>query len=175
MVKQKHVLLDTNIIINSSIAPEEYGNFFAYLKEYNYTPLTNEFIRIEYLSESESYSSYKEKLEYFAAIMGGHMKEVLELPVDRQTIQSAEYIGLLYTNKRKKGIGHIDKIIAAQLKKYGSNLWLATENHKDFPQLLFNRDGVHCVEIGDEVKTIGLYQFSPTKYEKAVTDFRKSA
>jgi hypothetical protein len=66
-------------------------------------------------------------------------------------------------------------LLAALLKKHVNNLYLATINNKDFSLKIFDRVMICNIEIGDEIRNIGIYKFSEEKYQKAEDNFQKSS
>lgn len=170
-LKDKWILLDTNLIINSSKNVESFRDFFLELDKHNIVPCIDDCINLEYLRTSNSPSSIKKKKDYLSTLLG---KDMTTLPITNETLQDARKLSILCSSfNNSKDMGFVDSMIAAQLKKYGDNIALATCNNKHFTTKLFNRVVIETVDSGDEVFTIGFYEFDKDKYSRLAKDFGK--
>lgn len=69
--------------------------------------------------------------------------------------------------------------MAAHLKKYNksdTNLFLLTENHKDFPVSIFDRIGFVTIDLGDSTESfhnLGFYSLNIKKFTKLLEEYKK--
>jgi predicted nucleic acid-binding protein len=164
----KAVLLDTNLIIDAGRNGDAYAPFFKELEEQSVQAVTDWAIKYEFLRGANTSSDYVKKALWLDTVFGSNR---LELDVTAKTYEDATFISSLMLFLNVKGASPIDCLIAAQLKRRQGHAYLATQNHKDFSLKLFNRKAVMSVEAGDEVRAIGIYEFSPEKYAEAVSRF----
>lgn len=175
-LRNKHILLDTNILINSAKYQSEFKEFFNELKKYNVSPNIDCSIKLEFLRTANTQKNLSIKINYLNILLGNDEKR-LDLPITEKTLVDARRLSNLfhYLNIKKHSISAIDSIISAQLKKYSNNLFLATMNHKDFPLQVF--DLIQAINIStiNELFTIGIYAFSEKKYNLVLDNFSKTA
>ncbi len=172
-LKDKFILLDTNVLIHSSKNTEEYSSFYSALHSHNVKAVLEECVRFEFL---RSVSDKKERKEYelLLSLLTGSASDPWVLPVSSETFATAKDIANLYTRDNKPKIEFGDCMIAAQMHKYaGSGLYLATENHNDFPRILFELVCTHVVDVSKrgELHTIGIYKFRIDNYKKLMEKF----
>ena len=168
VLRNKHVLLDTNILIDSSKFPDEFGSFFDLLNEKSVISVIDQTIKFEFLRGAQNNAEYK-KLEDFLDLLFGQNR--LELEPNRATFDVARKIASLSYRTGNKSIKLGDSLIAAQVEKYSrngsGNLFLATQNHKDFPPFLFNCVYVHLITLKDgSIKPVGIYEFNTYNFKK---------
>jgi hypothetical protein len=175
ILRNKHLLLDTNILINSAKYPLEFETFFEELSAFHIVPIIDEAIKLEFLRSANTQKKLLIKINYLTLLLGNDQKR-LDLPITIDTLVNARRFSNLshYLNLKKQSISLGDSILSAQLKKYSGSLYLATMNHKDFPLRLFNRVLVKNIETSDELFTIGIYGFSESKYNEVVDSFTKT-
>lgn len=174
-LENKYILLDTNVIIYSIKYLNEFKGFFEELEKYNISPGIDWSVKLEFLRTSNTYEKLESK-QRFLNLLLGDKKNRMELHISNETFEDARNISILYNFlniKKKNNISLIDCLIAAQLKKYKNNLFLATTNNSDFPLKIFNRVKLYNVEVQDDIFNIGIYQFSEPKYNKEFSRFIK--
>lgn len=172
-LRDKFVLLDSNILINSSKNPEEFEAFYRSLVEYNTKAVLDESVKFEFLRGMRE-SGDKEKYDNFLTLLFGNVSEKLELKVDPKTFEVAKNIAVIYGRHSKPKIEFGDCMIASQMHKYThSGLYLATENHDDFPRLLFDLIHTQVIDVAarGELHTIGIYKFRLEEYKKLLAQF----
>lgn len=168
-LKEKWILLDTNLIINSSKNLKSFENFFLELKQNDIVPCIDECINLEYLRTSNSNASLSKKSTYLNVLLG---KDMTVLKINGGTLKDARRLSILnsaFNNSRDMDFA--DSMIAAQLKQYGDKIALATCNNKHFTTKLFNRILVKTIEAEDEIFTVGFYEFSEEKYNNLAKRF----
>lgn len=166
-------MLDSNLIIYSAKNLDCFKVFYDDLNRYNVVSAIDEIIKLEFLRSANSKTSLKKKEDFLNTLLGG--KKMESLSVTKETFINARRISNLYHSmKLQKYISITDCLIAAQLKLYEKNLFLATANNKHFPLKLFDRINIYCIELKEEIIPVGIYRFSGDKYNKLVESFSKS-
>ena len=154
------VLLDTNILIDTAKYPEEFSVLHNELKHLHIHSVIESTIRFEFL---RGLRNPKEGEDLISALCGN---DNLVLHPDKDTFERALSISQIYYRNDNKQVKISDVIIAAQIAKYArttsneTELLLATQNHKDFPPVLFKRIDDLLVTLPDgSIKIIGFYRF----------------
>ncbi len=175
IIKNKHIFLDTNILINYSKFQKFYQYFFDKLKENNVTSVINKFVMFEILRFAKNLEE-KKQIENFFKILNLPLGETT-LPIVDQNYDDAINISNIYQNKLPSSskISPIDCFISAELLTYNihhqeSKLFLATENHQDFPTLLFDRVGIETIDTNSDgnssIHNIGIYSFNVERFNQ---------
>lgn len=161
------VLLDTNILIDSAKFPESFTPFYRTLEEREVQTVLESTIQFEFL---RGFQVRKNAEEFLEAFLG---KDRFTLVPDKDLFEMALRIAHVYYLADNKHIKIADALIAAQISKYArsasdaNELLLATQNHKDFPPVLFQRLAVHLVTLPDgSIKTLGVYRFDLEVFKK---------
>lgn len=171
LLKNKFLVIDTDVLINTSKYFKFYSPIFSKLAENEAESLLDEFVRFEFLRKADSRSEF-EKLETFLkTLIGGNGSA--DLKISSSVINSSLEIANLYSWKNIKNPSPTDCILGAHLKKYNSknSLFLLTENHKDFPGFIFDRVGFETIEVDDGFHTLGFYCFNPNKFELLMQEY----
>ena len=177
LLRGKHLLLDTNILINYTIHPREMEEVRLRLEEHEAIPILDELVRFEYIRGAASPQEI-ESLKKFLITLFGLTPETVDtpqFPVTQEIINFATDIANVYACKLKKlNVPAIDCFLAAQMRKYRSRLLLVTSDHKDFPPLLFDRIGIETIDTGADIINICFYKFNTAKYDRAWAEFQKA-
>lgn len=167
LLKNKYLLLDTNLLINIAKKGAAFAPFLNDLEKLNVTSVIDRAIKFEFLRGCQNKEDLQGKEEYLDLLFG---KKRFELPDGLKIFELATEISNFYTwknNKFVKQISPIDCLIAAQMVNYNNghkenNLFLATSDNYDFP--LFDRLTIFTVDAGDKIVNIGIYGFNETSY-----------
>lgn len=159
------VLLDTNILIDTSKYPAEFSDFHRELQRLNISSVVESTIRFEFLRGLKNAAAGEELLNELCG--SGHMV----LNPDKDIFARALQISGIYLRNDNKQTKLADVLIAAQICRYAreasseSELLLATQNHKDFPPVLFERVEDTLLTLSDgSIRTIGFYRFKKDRY-----------
>lgn len=176
ILENKFLLVDTNVLIHSSKNIELYQEkFFDKIFASNVSIVVNDLIRIELLRYAKTKSERQKIEELLKFLMKQGLKD-FQIQIDPDVIDKSIKIANIYQNKLKsiKTIEVVDCIIAAQIVKYSekkkeSQLFLATENHSDFPLLFFDRVGIETIDTiaadPGSIHNIGFYSFNSDRYK----------
>ncbi len=94
----------------------------------------------------------------------------------KQDIETATELSILCAAREKdhtKRTSFVDNLLGAQLKRYGTNIVLATSDFGDFPLDLYSRLHVEAFDLGKNVITIGFVEYDRQKAEDCRKTFRK--
>lgn len=168
-IQDKFILLDTNVIIDSTKFPEEFGSFYKLLSDRSVTPILDHTTRLEFVRSAKTKSD-KQNYENFLNLIFSNDR--IEMPPSLKLFGIAENISLIVSRMENNSIELGDSLISAQLANGKSqNLFLATENHQDFPSCLFERLHLEIVYLPNgKIKTVGIYKFLKENYEKLSFD-----
>lgn len=163
-LRNKTVLLDTNIIIEFARNPLCFKGFFDELVDKEVIPAVDDSVKCEFLRKSNTLAKLNEKKEFLNSLLGTDERRT-ELPVSNEIFLEATGLSNLFNFLNDKNNSAMaDCLLAAQLKKYKGNLYLATMNNRDFPLKIFDRVDIYNIEIKDEIRNVGIYKFSEAKY-----------
>lgn len=155
-LKNKHLLLDTNVFRDAASQPTLYTNFFNELKNSNITLATIDLVRYELLTGSANAKKYQEKEQHIV-----HIIDVI-IPVFPQTCKFAyeliEQYGIDGT-----GISNTDLFLAALLKQYGKGIYLLTRDTSDFISRIFDLLFIINCPLAKGIFTYGIYQYKLEK------------
>jgi predicted nucleic acid-binding protein len=179
-LKDKDIILDTNVIIYGVEHQEEFAQFFWDLRELNVGFVVSHAILYEFLCGCKQKVQLEKKLNFLKLFLKG-----TSLPITKETFEDARKISNIYGSRGATGDGQVtivDCIIAAQMKHFnesGERLFLATSDNFDYP-LIFDRIGVKTYDLGNFGKmkgktsglvNIGIYTFNINKYNELVEQF----
>ncbi|MEK7479119.1 MAG: type II toxin-antitoxin system VapC family toxin [Patescibacteria group bacterium] len=173
LITNRYVLFDTNVFIRAFQNFDSFEVLVSFLRGCEVDGVSFPLIKFEFLRTSFAPDNRKSREDFIDRIAPS------SLSFRSQIIDDALDIARMYASKGVRGgesskaISLVDCCIAAYLKQYATNLFLITLNHKDFPQLLFDRLFVFPIEAGDEVLPIAFYRFNVGKWNKCLEDFKK--
>lgn len=178
--KGKHFLMDTNLLIAiSKYSP--LGFFRLFLKEledFDIKSVIEEATLFEFRRGSRKPSHLADKNKFLDLLLGGEdNKMVLPSSTSKEILENAQELAILYSHKNpnfSKQISFVDCLVAAQLMKYGSNLFLATLDNDDYPLFIFDRVQLITIDAEKEIMNIGIYSFNKSKYLQCKEDFGKA-
>ncbi len=152
-LKDKHILLDTNIFIDASSRPKIYGEFFNTLRSHDITLATIDLVQLEFLKGSSNRTKYDEKKIYLNDTI-----DVI-LPTQSEEYKNA-YELLLEFGIDGKAVSNTDLMLASLLKRFGKNIFLLTRDTTDFIERMFNLQYIINCPHPKGIFTYGIYQYS---------------
>jgi predicted nucleic acid-binding protein len=167
-LENRHVLLDTNVLINYSKAKGGLTPFFELLGEHKCPVAINDAVYFEFIRVAKT----KTELGQLQQIV----KQFLVLPTSKANIESATEISMLCSakeNNHATRTSFVDNLLGAQLKKYGDKIILATSDFEDFPLHMYERMHVKAYDLGKNVITIGFIGFDQAKWEACLDTFTR--
>lgn len=150
-LKNKHILLDTNIFIDATKHPNDFTDFFNTLKDEDIIVATIDCVKIEFLRGAPNEEKYKEKEAYFNNITK------FILPTDLEVI--ANSYELIKKYKEQGGtVAIADLYLGANLMKYKSNLYLLSKNTTELPVTIFDLEFIINYPLNKGIFTYGVYK-----------------
>jgi len=164
-IKNKHLILDTNILINASKYWGQYSDFFNLLNSLEVKLVIDDSIKFEFLRGASTKENLVQNEEFLLGL------DKADLAVNKEIFETAREISNIYVrnirNSNQK-ISFADCLIAGQMKKYNEQreqLFFATENNTDFPLLLFDRIHIHTIDLESRISNVGIYMFNKDKFQ----------
>ncbi len=161
------VLLDTNVLIDTSKYPEEFSRLHTELKRLNISAIVESTIQFEFLRGLRNPVDGEVLLDELCG------KGRTVLAPNKDIFEHASHISRIYYKNDNKITKIADVLIAAQICRYSRNqsqqneLLLATQNHRDFPPVLFERVEDMLITLADgSIKVIGFYRFRKEQYDQ---------
>lgn len=150
--KGKHLIIDTNVLIDSASKPSEYTKFFNSLKANDVAVVTSNLVRYEFIIGTENKIKLKSKEDYLTSII-----DSLICPSE-PTWKAIDKLIEEY-GQEGKGVKYIDLVLGAMLKQYGSNICLMTRDTTDFVPSIFNLKYIVNAPHSKGIFTYGIYQY----------------
>lgn len=156
-IKNKHIILDTNVFIDGFNHPKEFGNLFNKLKDEQQkaTLVTTEHVLIEFLKGSNTEARINEKKDFLERVIDTYLPYAKDL--------SDFIIDLLKLYKiDSKDLSLTDLYLGALLVKYRGHICLLTKDLTDFPTHIFNRVTYATLLEANTIRNYGVYNFDPS-------------
>jgi len=153
LLKNKHILLDTNILIDSLIKPSVFESFFQELRDNNVTITSIHPVAVEFLQGAANKERLEEKQEILNQIIEAY------LPLTKDIIDNVYKLIELY-GADGKGMEMTDFLLGGTLMQYPNKLFLFTKNTSDFPMNIFNFISVINFPNHKSIQTYGIYMYS---------------
>lgn len=156
ILKDAHLLLDTNVFIDTSLNSIEFGKFINQLKGNRTTLVTLDVVRFEFLKGAPNLQKYKEKEELLERIVDVY------LPIQKDILDNVDKLLQLY-KEDGKAISITDLLLGATLMDYKTSLFLLTKNTTDFPTNIFTLATYVNLLYRKGLQTYGVYQYANSK------------
>lgn len=177
LINNKFLLLDTNVVVDSLKYGKEFQSFYSDLRKRKVQSVLDYTVKFEFQRGATDLSLIKKYEEFLKLLYGS---DRMELKMDQITFDTAINIAIIYGRNTCSRIEFGDCLIAAQMHRYEHSIFLATQNHQDFPGFLFNRIGIYTIDIQskdpkkDQIKTVGIYKLNLDAYKDQVRKITSS-
>lgn len=163
-VKNKHILVDTCFLIDSSRSVKEgehiFDDLISILKANGNKLVSTFVVQLEFYKGSDLISDYLDKKKHYDSIID------YTLPTTPEEIKNAIKMTLIYRGFGNK-VSSTDFILASTIKNYKKEIFLLTNDHDDFPVRIFDRyASIPLAKDHGSVITYGLFQYSEQKVLK---------
>ena len=159
--------MDTNVLIDTFKFPDDFSVLYNELENRKIISVTESTIRFEFLRGLRNIKRGEDLLDQLCG------ENHLVLQPDKETFEKALQISQIYLQTDNTQTKIADVIIAAQIAKFAKNpgnateLLLATQNHMDFPPVLFQRVQELLITLADgSIKIIGFYRFRLDRFNE---------
>lgn len=173
-LKNKWLLVDTNFLINFAENSDSFRGFIDTLQSLNVYLVIDRSIEFEFLRSANRRLELEKRILLLEKLLG---TDRIFLRYQDELFEDAKTLANLYSKingQYNKQISFQDCLIAAHLRKYKNNLYLATLDLQDFPLEVFDRVQVICIDVGKSVLTIGFYAYNETKYDELVRKYSEN-
>jgi len=173
-IKNKHLILDTNLLISIAKNTDVFLDFTKKIERLNVKSVIDQSIKFEFLRGCSTKTDIQTKEKWLDYLLGSNR---MELPVDKNIFEKARLISNIYCRKNPKYLKQIsfgDCLIAAQMLKYNStrdSLYIATIDNNDFPTFIFNRVGIITLYDDNNIFNIGIYGINQKSFADKEKDF----
>ena len=145
---------------------------FDELAEHNVNLVIDPFVRFEVLRFAENRSEREDlKTQIFQNLFND--EDFFMPTADKDLYDLAIKISNLYQAEvtRSSKISAVDIFLAARMIAHdrtesSQNLFFATENHADFPQIIFDRIDIHTIDRKDQIHNVGFYKVKENAQQK---------
>lgn len=169
-IKGKYIILDTNVLSDSSSDAEFYKTIYKILE--NNPILIDPIVKLEFLRGAYAEKTYREKNTFLKI-------EIFSLMADHQDIYKKVYdsafnIARIYSHNKKSNIPLGDILITARQEVQGGrDCYFLTEDKEDFTSLLFDRIAIFSFERinrdgHDYLQHLQLLKFNHQKFKKCL-------
>ena len=176
LLRDKYLLLDTNILIDCSKYPIFFKDFLLNLTTHNIALVIDQTVRFEFLRNADSPKQKKVLDDFLKSLLS---VDDIGLLIDGTTVSDAIYLANIYAWKNLNKIDLADCFLASAMKKFNESavrprMFLATQNHKDYPDFIFKRIGIETIDVaGNSIINIGFYEFNKDSFVQAHDDYKK--
>lgn len=150
-IKNKHLLLDTNVFIDCLLNPLPFADFFNKLKNEKVILITIDLVKIEFLKGAPDIQKYKEKSELIENIIDDTIP--ITPDINNNVYELIKKYGL-----DGKALSETDLFLGAVLMKFRKNIYLLTKNTTDFHLRIFELRSIINTIYSKGVHSFGLYQ-----------------
>lgn len=152
-LKNKHLLLDTNVFRDAAGSPTVFADFFNKLKKEEVTLTTLDVVKYEILKGSKDGLRYNEKEK--------QISDIVDMILPTTTVS----INFVYDLIKEYGIdgsslGITDLFLGSMLMQYRKSIFLMTRDTTDFMQNIFNLKFIINAPHKKGIFTYGIYQYS---------------
>lgn len=162
------LFLDTSTLILSFASDKKFLKLLYDLKRVNCSLLTIPSVFFEFTRGSDSLLKYNERVNFFTEGLG-----IKTYPIERQLDDIGEFI-VVFQKIAPNTISYTDFLLCCCLYKF-KGCGVLTENHKDFPISILDRDEIITVDTNDnQIRNSAIYKLSPEKFEKASASILKT-
>lgn len=151
-LKNKHLLLDTNIFLDVITKPTVFYKFFETLKENDITLVNIDQVKYELLKGSSSIAKYQEREKLVTGIVD------TILPITQRTTMFVYELIKIY-GIDGTAVHVTDLFLGATLMQYGKNIYLFTRDTTDFMQRIFDIPFILNLPYAKGINTYGVYSY----------------
>lgn len=152
----KFIFVDTNIFISVLNFPEEMGQLFKELKSADCSLITIPQVLFEFTRGSDNLDLFNKRQKFIQDLASIY-------PIERHFEE--ERAAVIVLQRILGSSSYTDFLLSLALCKF-SDSYVISENHKDFPLQIFNREFVITVDTDKEIRNYGLYKLSQEKFER---------
>lgn len=153
ILKDRHILLDTSVFIDSFLNPTNFGELFNKLKAQGTTLVTLDVVKAEFLKGTPNTEKYRQKEEFLNQIVDALM------PTTVDTYDNLFDFIKIY-KEDGKSLSITDLLLGAVLMQYRNTLLLLSKNTTEFSTNVFNLVTYMNISYTKGLHSYGIYNFS---------------
>lgn len=165
-IENQHIIVDSCIWLQAYNHTELFDPLFFFFSGAGCRPVTIPEIYFEVLGRVPSNEDYERMRQFVATRVKSRLFETGTNVNHQDIVTKALEIARIYKRHGITNPSFVDCYIAAAMAKYlsgSSKVFLVTENHKDFPPLLF--DQISVLPVNLPVKKTDWKIYTPVIYE----------
>ncbi|HET7099281.1 MAG TPA: hypothetical protein VFI61_03555 [Patescibacteria group bacterium] len=151
-IKDKYLLLDTNLFRDAAVRPSVFNEFFNRLKSSGVSLITIDLVKYELLKGSSDLEKYKAKEKLINDVVDSIIPMIPQIYSNVHGLIK-EY-GIEGT-----AVNITDLFLGAMLMQYKPNIFLITRDTTDFIQRIFDLSSIINVPHAKGIFTYGIYQY----------------
>lgn len=163
-LSNSYLFLDTTAFITAIAYEETFGKLLANLKSNGCALLTIPSVLFEFSRGSDSVEIFNKRAKYLEGLA-----EVI--PIEKFLDQLTDL--MVVFQKIGGQMSYTDFLLGACLYQFPGS-YLLTENHKDFPAPIFNREHVITVCTDKDIRNHALFTLSKEQFSKAAENILKN-
>lgn len=158
-LKRKHILVDTNFLIDASHNEECFSSIINSLIKNECTLVTIDGVYHEFIRGRKSIEDYKKMINFYENIIDR------EIPYEKSIKENANTLTKVLL-KRSSQISYVDILLLATLMKYQSSMYLLSKDKSDIPIFLFPVKATIPIDSGETNYFYSIYSFDEKNYQK---------
>lgn len=161
LLKNQHILVDTNFLIDGYHYPDIFWDLINNLKTKNCILFTIDAVKYEFMRGSQNINNYKKKIDYF--------QQVIERvhPIGIKEVEIVENLTRALL-KQSASTSYIDCLLFATVIRHTSPVYLLTSDQSDIPLSIFDMKSTVGIDIGDRNRLFGFYSFNKDNYRRVL-------
>ena len=160
-LSNRHVLIDSTALIHASES-DEFLNLLTDIVSGGCMLYTIPSVVYEYTRTADTPEKFKKRLEFIKELRITVLNRIEE-SVEAHSIFLVAY-NRAY-NKKEKGPSYTDSLLCAMAYKFKHmSILILSANHRDMPPSIFDRTELITIDIGGNLFTEALYEFSEDKF-----------
>jgi len=165
-LKRKHILVDTNFLIDAIRNQECFSFIINSLKQNECALVAMDGVYHEFICGRKSLEDYKKMINFYERIIDS------EIPFEKSIKENANTLTKVLL-KRSAQISYTDILLLATLMKYHSNMYLLSKDKSDIPVFLFPIKAIIPIDSGETNYFYSIYSFDQVSYEKELEQLLK--
>lgn len=166
------ILLDSTALIDASQS-DDFLQLLTNIVGSGCSFITIPSVVYEYTRSSISIEQFEKQLEFLKELRVTVINKIEEI------IQSEQVFLVAYNKafgtRKERGPSYTDSLLCALAYKYrNSSLKIMSANHKDIPMSIFERQDLITIDVGGELRTEGIYEFSESRFGKVLGKLEKA-
>lgn len=168
ILKNQHLLIDTNFLIDAINYPKAFNNVILELQSIDSAFVSNKAVQYEFVKGSRSLEEYKKFTEFYDNIIQFSLK--IDLNIEENVFNLSKIL-----LKRARYLSYVDITLLSTLMKYcESGLYLLSKDRSDIVTSLFSVKVNLIIDTGDNNCFYSIYSFDKKQYSSKLNALIKT-